>query len=65
MDNSKIGMRVEEFAKLIDVNLIRAYEMARQPGFPSLRVGKRIVILRDQVEQWLMNETLKDKSQRK
>jgi hypothetical protein len=58
----KKTMRVEEFAKEYDMNLTRAYEVARRPGFPSIRIGKRLVVLRDGLDQWIENEILKDKS---
>lgn len=61
MDNLKT-MQVPEFAKMIGVNVTRAYEIARRPGFPSVRLGKRLVILRDGLDKWLESETLKDKS---
>jgi excisionase family DNA binding protein len=60
MENFKT-MTVKEFAKIIKVNTNRAYEIAKRPGFPSLRLGKRLVILRDGLDKWLESETQKEK----
>lgn len=52
---------VPEFAKRLGVNLTKAYEIAKTPGFPSVRFGRRIVIISDQVEPWLMKQSLNQK----
>ncbi|HSV31728.1 MAG TPA: helix-turn-helix domain-containing protein [Atribacteraceae bacterium] len=45
---------IPEVAALLDVNLIRAYELARQHGFPSIRISeKRIVVPRAAFHRWL------------
>lgn len=62
LKNLPVTFRVELLAKVLDVNLTRAYEIAKRPGFPSIRLGKRLVIVRDGFIRWLENEIQKDKS---
>ena len=40
-------------ASYLNINLIRAYELARQPGFPAIRIGRRIVVPKAAFERWL------------
>ena len=44
---------VSEIAALLGVNLIKAYELARQEGFPAIRIGRRIVVPKVALERWL------------
>jgi excisionase family DNA binding protein len=57
----KATISVKEFAEMVGVNTIRAYEMVKQPGFPSLRCGRRLIILRNGLDKWLTDQTQKDK----
>jgi len=49
----KAVYNVYEVAALLGINLPKAYELARQPGFPSCRIGRRIVIPKAAFERWL------------
>jgi len=51
IESSTITM--PEIAAMIDINLVAAYALARQPGFPALRIGKRIIVPRVAFEKWL------------
>lgn len=44
---------VPEIAAEMDINLIAAYNLTRQAGFPAIRVGKRILVPRLAFEEWL------------
>lgn len=44
---------VYELAALLDINLPKAYELARQEGFPAIRIGRRIVVPKAGLERWL------------
>ena len=44
---------IPEIADMLDINLPKAYELARQEGFPSIRIGKRIVVPKVAFERWL------------
>lgn len=40
----KTTMSVQELASNLGVSLPKAYELVKQPGFPVVRVGARILI---------------------
>jgi excisionase family DNA binding protein len=45
---------VPEIAALLDINLPKAYELARQPGFPAIQISnRRIVVPKAAFERWL------------
>lgn len=51
-------LNVAQFAALMDINLPRAYEIVKTPGFPAIRIGKRIVIPKAAFERWLEQAAL-------
>lgn len=44
---------VREIAKLLNINVPRAYELTKQKDFPAIRIGKRILIPKAAFEDWL------------
>ena len=48
-----LTLTIPEVAALLDINLIAAYELARQTGFPAFKIGRRIIVPRDALNSWL------------
>lgn len=40
----KTTMSVQELSSQMDISLPKAYELVKTPGFPSIRIGTRILI---------------------
>ena len=53
MMNEKLTLSVEEAGKLLGVSRQIAYELAHRADFPILRVGRRILVPRKQLEAWM------------
>jgi len=49
----KSTMSVQELSAQLGVSLPKAYELAKTPGFPSFRIGTRILIPVDGFREWL------------
>jgi excisionase family DNA binding protein len=49
---------VPEVAALLGINLPKAYELARQEGFPAIRIGRRIIVPKAALERWLEQAAL-------
>lgn len=47
------SLTVEEVGKFLRISRTSAYNLVHSPGFPSLRVGSRIIILKPAFERWL------------
>ena len=50
----KTTMSVQDLATQLGVSLPKAYELVKQPGFPVIRVGTRILIPIDAFREWLV-----------
>ena len=49
-----MGMTVDEMAEELHISRPNAYELVKQPGFPVIRVGTRILIPVDAFREWLV-----------
>lgn len=46
-------MTVKEFSQEYRINLKKCYEIVHSKGFPAIHFGKRIIIIRSKVDEWL------------
>jgi len=46
-------MTVKQMAKALCVSRNQAYELKDTPGFPAFRIGKRVLINRELLQEWL------------
>ena len=53
VDMDKIAMNVKEMAKHLGVSAYTAYQLTKRPGFPTLKIGKRIAIPVEQFMDWI------------
>ena len=44
-------------AQALGVSISTAYEVMHKPSFPTLRVGSRMVVPKEQFIQWVMENT--------
>ena len=50
-------LSVLEMAAALGISRAGAYELARTKGFPALKIGSRIVIPKDRLQEWV-NQTV-------
>ena len=50
-------LNTTQLADLLGVSHSSVYELIQEPGFPSLRIGKRIVIPKEELRQWISDNT--------
>ncbi len=56
----KLVLSVDELAKTLGVSRPLAYQIAKQDGFPAIRISdKRIVIPKEGLRKWLEDESNK------
>lgn len=53
----RLTMTVEEAGKQLGVSRPVAYELAKRPDFPAIRVGRRILVSSEGLRQWLLTQT--------
>lgn len=52
MVENKILIGIKEAAKMVNLSLPTMYKLAYSDGFPSIRVGKRILINVEGLQRW-------------
>jgi excisionase family DNA binding protein len=55
--NAKLTVSVDEAAQLLGINRVTVYRLARQKDFPAVFVGRRILIPKRGLEEWLEQES--------
>lgn len=46
-------MTMKELQEYMKISRSKAYELAREKGFPTLRVGRTIRIPKDELQKWI------------
>lgn len=54
----RTAMSVQELSAQMGISLPKAYELVKTPGFPTLRIGTRILIPIDAYKEWLMKNAV-------
>ena len=52
-DELPLMLSIPEMASVLGISRAGAYELVRSNGFPSLKIGSRIVIPKDKLLQWI------------
>lgn len=52
-------LSVPEVAAVLGISQAGAYELVRTDGFPSLKVGSRIVVPKEKFIEWIDENTVK------
>jgi excisionase family DNA binding protein len=53
---NKTTLSVQELASQLDIGLSKAYALVKEPDFPTVRIGTRILIPVDGLHEWLAHE---------
>ena len=48
-----MAMTVEDMAEELTVGRSVAYELVQQPGFPSFMIGRRVLVSRKGLQEWI------------
>ena len=51
-----LTLNVREAAEVLRISKSKVYELAQSESFPAIRIGKRVVIPRDKLIQWMNNQ---------
>ena len=52
-DELPLVLNAKEVAKVLGLSRAGTYELMRQKDFPAKRIGKRIIVPRDEFLEWL------------
>ena len=59
IDDLPYCIKVEDVAKLMGISRGTAFKVVKDHNFPAVRVGKRIIVLRDNFINWLEEQSTK------
>lgn len=54
--NNKKTMSVKDFCVEYGIGQNKAYELVNAQDFPMIKCGKKIIILRSKVDEWMINQ---------
>ncbi len=56
-DELPLFLNAETVAKLLGISISSSYELMHEKGFPSLRIGSRLIITKEKFRQWVEEKT--------
>lgn len=58
-DELPVCLRVEDIMRIMGISRATAFNWVKEPGFPLIRCGRRLIIPRDKFRQHLEEQTRK------
>ena len=55
IEDLPLTLKAHEAAAVLRISKSKVYELAQSESFPAIRIGKRVVIPRDKLIQWMNN----------
>ena len=46
-------LNADTVAKLLGISISSAYELMNEEGFPSVRIGKRLIVPKENLQAWM------------
>ena len=56
-DDLPLTLTVPEVGEVLGLSRAKAYDLARSEGFPSMRIGTRILVPRNKLIRWIDEQT--------
>ena len=53
IEDLPLTLKAHEVAAVLRISKSKVYELAQRESFPAIRIGKRVVIPRDKLIQWM------------
>ena len=57
IEDLPLTLNAREAAGVLRISKSKVYELARTESFPAVRIGKRVVIPRDKLIEWMNDQT--------
>ena len=56
-DELPLFLNAETVAKLLGSSILSSYELMHEKGFPSLRIGSRLIVPKEKFRAWVEEST--------
>lgn len=57
LDELPMFLNAEDISEALGIAISTTYELMKQKGFPSLKIGRRYVVERDKFIQWVQKNS--------
>ena len=54
---SKITYNAIDLSELLGISVSRAYDLFHREDFPTLKIGRRLLVTKENFENWLANQS--------
>ena len=52
-DELPLYLNADTVSKLLGISISSAYELMNEEGFPSVRIGKRLIVPKENLQAWV------------
>ena len=56
IEDLPLTLKAHEVAAVLRISKSQVYELAQSESFPAIRIGKRVIIPRDKLIQWMNDQ---------
>ena len=56
-DELPITLRAEDVADILGVSRANAYVIMHSKGFPKMQIGKRIMVMKEKLQEWMETQS--------
>ena len=56
-DQLPLSLSAEDVAKTLNISRANAYVLLNSKGFPVIRIGKRMLVMKDKLLEWIEQQT--------
>ena len=53
IEDLPLTLKAREAAEVLRISKSKVYELAHSESFPAIRIGKRVVVPRDKLVEWM------------
>lgn len=57
IDELPVTLNVDDVAVFLNISKAYAYQLVNKEGFPTLKIGTRLIIPKDSFIEWVKNNT--------
>ena len=57
LDEMPVTLNADEMAAVLHISRARAYQLLHRAGFPTLKIGRRLLVTKDALRDWMRKNT--------
>ena len=57
LDEMPVTLNADEMAEVLHISLARAYQLLHRADFPTLKIGRRLLVTKDALRDWMRKNT--------